>query len=77
MGSTRLVFGPRISQVRFHTRLADPVISGRQLRSPVDCRSTLFSRLSPEWQIVDLATSLYGKTLVPLYENFGPDSIGG
>ncbi|KAF9648046.1 acetyl-CoA synthetase-like protein, partial [Thelephora ganbajun] len=26
--------------------------------------------------IVDLATSLYGKILVPLYENFGPDSIG-
>ena len=29
-----------------------------------------------EWRIVDLAASLYGKALVPLYDNFGPDSIG-
>lgn len=36
----------------------------------------LFVHPSPEWQIVDLATSLYGKALVPLYDNFGPDSIG-
>lgn len=35
----------------------------------------IWSANTPEWQIVDLATSLYGKTLVPLYENFGPDSI--
>jgi hypothetical protein len=29
-----------------------------------------------EWRILDLALSLYGKVIVPLYENFGPDSIG-
>ena len=29
-----------------------------------------------EWRIIDLAASLYGKALVPLYDNFGPDSIG-
>lgn len=29
-----------------------------------------------EWRILDLALSLYGKVVVPLYENFGPDSIG-
>lgn len=32
--------------------------------------------LFAEWRIVDLALSLYGKVVVPLYENFGPDSIG-
>ena len=31
---------------------------------------------SAEWRILDLALSLYGKVVVPLYENFGPDSIG-
>ena len=29
-----------------------------------------------EWRILDLALSFYGKVVVPLYENFGPDSIG-
>lgn len=35
----------------------------------------LWSGNTPEWRILDLALSLYGKVLVPLYENFGPDSI--
>ncbi|KAF9777881.1 hypothetical protein BJ322DRAFT_1094908 [Thelephora terrestris] len=35
----------------------------------------LWSMNIPEWRIIDLAVSLYGKVLVPLYENFGPDSI--
>lgn len=35
----------------------------------------LWSMNIPEWRIVDLAASLYGKVLVPLYDNFGPDSI--
>ncbi|KAF9648062.1 long-chain-fatty-acid-CoA ligase [Thelephora ganbajun] len=35
----------------------------------------LWSANTPEWRIVDLALPLYGKVVVPLYENFGPDSI--
>lgn len=35
----------------------------------------LWSMNIPEWRIIDLAVSLYGKVLVPLYDNFGPDSI--
>ena len=80
-GSTQLGFGPRIPPVCClvsplpHTKYA---CDSRQTHFPVDCRpSLLCAYSSPEWQIVDLATSLYGKTLVPLYENFGPDSIGG
>jgi hypothetical protein len=64
-------FGLQTSPVGFpHTRSRD----FRQLRPrrlPLDLTS------SPEWQVVDLATSLYGKALVPLYDNFGPDSVGG
>lgn len=51
----------------------------RESSAPGYCRSRshLIAHSSLEWQIVDLATSLYGKALVPLYDNFGPDSIGG
>ena len=56
----------------------DPVIFGNQV-VPLIAGPCPFpiAHSSPEWQIVDLATSLYGKALVPLYDNFGPDSIGG
>ena len=48
----------------------------RKPQTSVDSRPHPIADLSPEWQVVDLAASLYGKTLVPLYENFGPDSVG-
>jgi len=70
--SIRLGFGLPMSPVCYsHPR---PTI--RQLCFPVDWRCFPFAHLFTEWQIVDLATSLYGKALVPLYENFGVDSIG-
>ena len=56
-----------------------PVISGNSVVPLIAVPPLVISLVNhppPEWQIVDLATSLYGKTLVPLYENFGPDSIG-
>ena len=40
-----------------------------------DTKDLIFCRVS-EWRIIDLAASLYGKALVPLYDNFGPESIG-
>jgi len=77
-GSTRSGFGPRISLVGLPLLALWPC-DFPESSVPVDCRSRshLIAHPSTEWQIVDLATSLYGKALVPLYDNFGPDSIGG
>ena len=48
--------------------------------TPDDAFDALLTRpltvVPAEWRILDLALSLYGKVLVPLYENFGPDSVG-
>ena len=33
-------------------------------------------RCNLEWRTVDFAASLYGKVLVPLYDNLGPDPVG-
>lgn len=34
----------------------------------------IFSRNREEWLVLDIANTLYGATMVPLYDTLGPDA---
>ena len=52
------------------------LVSCIQPHVPLNRFASVLTAILVAWRVLDLALSLYGKVIVPLYENFGPDSIG-